>query len=250
MAQNRVVIVTGAGTGMGAAVARRFARDGATVVAVGRRKEKLDEVAATPGIVAHPADVSDLDAVTRLVDRVVGEWGRVDVLVNSAGVPALGSVETITQKTWRTAFAVNVDGIFHTCRAAMPHLRDSRGCVVNIGSVSAFGGDAGLVAYNTAKAAVANLTRAMAVDHAPEVRVNAVHPGLILHTEITAVMDEYPQLAEAFNDRIPFGRGGDPDEIASVVAFLASPEASYITGAQLPVDGGLSAISGQPRLAP
>src|SRR5262245_12650152 len=137
---------------MGAAVARRFAAEDATVVAVGRRKEKLDEVveAAPAGssIAAHPADVTDLPAVTQLVERVVAEWGRIDVLVNCAGAGALGSVETLTPEAWRAAFAINLDSIFHTSREALPYLQDAGGSIVNIGSVSAFGGDKGLAAYN------------------------------------------------------------------------------------------------------
>jgi meso-butanediol dehydrogenase/(S,S)-butanediol dehydrogenase/diacetyl reductase len=249
---DRVVIVTGAGSGIGAATARRFAHEGATVVAVGRRKDKLDElVAAAPSgstIVAHPADVTDLDAVAQLVAWVTGTYDHLDVLVNCAGGPLYGTVETITPQAWREVMAVNLDGVFHTSREAMPHLRKAHGCIVNIGSASAFGGDYGMAAYDAAKAAIANLTRAMAIDHAPDVRVNAVHPGLIMNTDITAVADDYPQIMAAYRERIPFGRGGQPDDIATAVAFLASADASYISGVQLPVDGGLTATSRLPRI--
>src|SRR5690606_15297636 len=193
----RVVVVTGAGSGIGAACALRFAREGATVVAVGRRKDKLDDLVASapsgPVVVARPADVTDLEAVNLLVASVAEEQGRLDVLVNCAGASVFGSVESVTPEEWRRAMAVNLDGVYHTSRAALPHLRRVRGCIVNIGSASALGGDHGMAAYDAAKAAVANLTRAMAVDHAPRVRVNAVHPGLILHTEITEPLEKHPR---------------------------------------------------------
>jgi meso-butanediol dehydrogenase/(S,S)-butanediol dehydrogenase/diacetyl reductase len=118
-----------------------------------------------------------------------------------------------------------------------------------VGSTGGLGGDYGMAAYNAAKGAVVNLTRAMALDHAPQVRVNAVHPGFTLSTGITAGLTGDTPVVRAFAERIPLGRVASPEEIASVVAFLAAPDARYVTGVQIPVDGGLSASSGQPRIA-
>ncbi|MGI5460810.1 SDR family NAD(P)-dependent oxidoreductase [Streptomyces sp. CA-249302] len=248
----RVVVVTGGGSGIGAAVAHRFASEGYAVVIVGRTRDKLRKTAAaapTDGIVlARTADLTVPEEVDALIDSVVTDLGRLDVLVNNAGVPAFGTVETVTPKEWRNAMAINLDAYFHTSHAAIRHLRATRGCIVNVGSTGGLGGDHGMVAYNTAKGAVVNLTRAMALDHAPEVRVNAVHPGFTLNTGITAGATSDLPVVRAFADRIPFGRVAEPEEIAGVVAFLAGPDARYVTGAQIPVDGGLGAANGQPRI--
>ncbi|MEV1084463.1 SDR family oxidoreductase [Streptomyces sp. NPDC050211] len=146
----------------------------------------------------------------------MADLGRLDVLVNNAGAPSLGTVETVTPEEWRGALAINLDALFHTSRASIRHLRDTRGSVINVGSMAALHADYGMVAYSTAKGAVANLTRAMAMDHAPEVRVNAVHPGFTLDTGFTA--------------------GLTPD---SVVAFLTSAEGHWINGKILRANGGM-----------
>ncbi|AEW99646.1 SDR family NAD(P)-dependent oxidoreductase [Streptantibioticus cattleyicolor] len=249
---DRVVVVTGAGEGIGAAVAHRFAADGATVVLVGRTLEKLREAAAAAPdgatVFARTADVTVPDEAEALIASVAADLGRLDVLVNNAGAPAFGTVEAVAPEQWRAAMAVNLDAVYHTSRAAIPHLRRTHGCVVNVGSVSGLGGDYGMAAYNAAKGGMVNLTRAMAVDHAPEVRVNAVHPGFTLNTGITAGLTEDTPAVRSFTERIPFGRVARPEEVAGVVAFLAGPDARYVTGAQIPVDGGLGAASGQPRI--
>ncbi|MFI1764124.1 SDR family NAD(P)-dependent oxidoreductase [Streptomyces sp. NPDC020800] len=248
----RVVVVTGAGSGIGAAVAHRFAAEGAAVVLVGRTREKLDRTAATAPdggtFLARTADLTVPDEVDALIASVVADLGRLDVLVNNAGVPSLGTVETVTPEEWRAVMAIDLDAVYHTSRASIRHLRATGGCIVNVGSTAGLGGDHGMVAYNTAKGALVNLTRAMALDHSPEVRVNAVHPGFTLNTGITAGATPETPLVRAFAERIPFGRVAEPEEVAGVVAFLAGPDARYVTGAQIPVDGGLGAMSGQPRI--
>ncbi|MFI9228072.1 SDR family NAD(P)-dependent oxidoreductase [Streptomyces rimosus] len=248
----KVVIVTGAGSGIGAATAHRFAREGATVVAVGRTEEKLRRtVTGAPDgstVVAHVADISDEAAVTALVEAVTGDHGRLDVLVNNAAVATGGTVEHTDTASWRQIMSVDVDGTFYLSRAAVPHLRAVGGSIVNVGSVSGLGGDWGLAAYNAAKGAVVNLTNAMALDHGAEgIRVNAVHPSLTA-TEMAGPLLADESLVAAFQQRIPMRRPAEPEEVADVIAFLASDDARFVNGVHIPVDGGLSASSGQPRI--
>ena len=145
--------------------------------------------------------------------------------------------------------AVDVDGVFYGCRAAVPHLIKSKGCIVNVSSVSGLGGDWNMSFYNAAKGAVTNFTRALALELGPHgVRVNAVNPGLTL-TGLTAGMDKDAALMAKFRERIPLGRAAQPDDIAGVIAFLASDDARFVNGVNLPVDGGLFASNGQPKQA-
>jgi meso-butanediol dehydrogenase/(S,S)-butanediol dehydrogenase/diacetyl reductase len=246
----KVVVVTGGGTGIGRATAQRFASEGATVVIGGRRQEKLDEVVAeTDGtVVAHQVDVSQVDEVTSLVDTVLQEHGRLDVLVNNAGIGPSGPVPDVTRDDWDSTLAIVLGGVFHASKAALPHLLETGGSIVNVSSVSGVGGDWGGAAYNAAKGGVTNLTRAMALDHAADgVRVNAVAPSFT-RTEMTSGMADDPDLLERFHDRLPPGRPAEPEEVAAVIAFLASEDASFVNGAIIPVDGGLTASNGQPRL--
>jgi meso-butanediol dehydrogenase / (S,S)-butanediol dehydrogenase / diacetyl reductase len=248
----KVVIVTGGGSGIGAAAAHRFAADGATVVIAGRSQDKLDKtVADAPAgstVVAKACDTSDQEAVTRLVDEVAREHGRLDTLVNNAAIARPGTVADLDAETWREVMATDVDGVFYASKAAIDHLRATRGSIVNVGSVSGLGGDWGMAAYNAAKGAVVNLTNAMALDHGPDgVRVNAVHPSLTA-TDMSEGIREDDEVMDKFRDRIPFGRPAEPAEVGDVIAFLASDDARFVNGAHLPVDGGLGASNGQPRM--
>ncbi|MGW6796838.1 SDR family NAD(P)-dependent oxidoreductase [Streptomyces chartreusis] len=258
MAENRftgkVVIVTGGGSGIGAATAHRFAAEGATVVVIGRTRTKLEKVAADAPtgstVVARVGDVSDEEEITRLVEAVAHDHGRLDTLVNNAGICLpLGSVTDIDAAGWRQVMSTDVDGIFFTSRAALPHLRAVGGSIVNVGSASGLGGDWGLVAYNAAKGAVTNLTNAMALDHGAEgVRVNAVHPSMI-STDMVAGFVQSDELSAAALNRVPMGRFGEAAEAAAVITFLASSDASYVNGAHIRVDGGLGASNGNPHVA-
>ncbi|RLU83648.1 3-oxoacyl-ACP reductase [Streptomyces griseocarneus] len=248
----KVVIVTGGGSGIGAATVHRFGREGATVVAVGRTEEKLKRAAAVAPagstVVTRVADVSDETAITAVVAGVAEEYGRLDVLVNNAAIGVAGTVEHTDTATWRQVLGVDVDGVFFASKAALPHLRRVGGCIVNVGSVSGLGADWGLAAYNTAKGALVNLTNAMALDHGHEgVRVNAVHPSLT-RTPVAAPVIENEETLAAFRRRIPMQRPAEPAEVADVIAFLAGPDARFVNGVHIPVDGGLSASSGQPRM--
>lgn len=248
---DKVVVVTGAGSGIGAATAKRFASEGAHVVLVGRRAEKLQEVASQlPGAehLVRPTDVANAQDVEQLFKDVAKRYGRLDVLVNNAGVATQGKITDASLDDWRKVIGIDLDGVFHCVRSALPALIASKGNIVNLSSVSGLGGDWGMSIYNAAKGAVTNFTRALAMDHGADgVRVNAVCPSMTL-TEMTDGMLDNQALMDKFKERIPLGRPAQPEDIGDVIAFLASDDARFITGVNLPVDGGLSASNGQPRL--
>ena len=250
--KDKVVIVTGAGSGIGAATARRFSAEGARVVVADLSADTLAAtVADLPAerTLAQPADVSRFADVEALVDATVERFGRIDVLVNNAGIAVQGMVTEASLDDWTRVLATNVSGVFHGVRAAIPHLLKTRGCVVNTSSVSGLGGDWEMSFYNASKGAVSNFTRALALDYGKQgVRVNAVAPSLTF-TGMTEDIKADPVLLAKFAERIPLGRGAEPEEIASVIAFLASDDARFITGVVLPVDGGVSASNGQPPQA-
>jgi len=246
---NKVVIVTGAGSGIGAAAARRFAAEGASVVLAGRTRSKLDTVAGDlpeDRRLVQVTDVSHFEQVEALVRAAVDRFGRLDVMVNNAGVAAEGRATEASLDDWRSVMSIDLDGVFFGARAALPHLIRSKGCIVNTASVSGLGADWKLSFYNAAKGGVVNLTRSLALDYGRDgVRVNAVCPTLT-RTDLTAEMFKDEALLDKFRERIALGRTAEPDDIAGAIAFLASDDARFVTGVNLPVDGGLSASNGQP----
>ncbi|MGY8711467.1 SDR family oxidoreductase [Bradyrhizobium sp. 18BD] len=246
--KDKVVIITGAGSGIGAAAARRFHAEGALVVLNGRREFKLTEVGATLGsdrCMIRP-DVSIATDVDGLVADVVRQTGRIDVLVNNAGTGIIGDFVNAPVQNWRDQFAVNVDGVFNMMRAALPHLIKCRGSIINVSSLSGLGGDVGLSFYNATKGAVSNLTRSLAREFGPKgVRINAVCPSLTLTDLTMPIAEQYPELLARLVERIPLGRAAQSEEIASVIAFLASDDASFVNGVNLPVDGGMDGSTGQ-----
>ncbi|SDV51173.1 SDR family NAD(P)-dependent oxidoreductase [Chitinasiproducens palmae] len=249
---NKVIIVTGAGSGIGEASARRFSAEGAAVVLVGRTRDKLERVAAdlpSERTLVHDADVSQLAQVETMIAATVSRFGHVDVLVNNAGVAPTGRIDEASVEDWRSVMSSDLDGVFYCTRAAIRHLIASRGNIINVSSVSGLGGDWGMSFYNAAKGAVTNFTRSLAMDHGRDgVRVNAVCPSLTI-TDLTQDMLDDKALMARFEERIPLGRAAQPDDIASVIAFLASDDARFVTGVNLPVDGGLTASNGQPKQA-
>lgn len=245
----KVVVVTGAGSGIGAAAARLFVAEGAAVVVVDRHQESVDDVVsglASEQALGMQADVSNLESVEALIDAVLARFGRIDVLVNNAGIHVAGSVLDSSLDDWRRISSIDIDGVVFMSKTALPHLIKTRGTIVNTSSVSGLRADWGAAYYNAAKGAVSNLTRAMALDHGGAgVRVNAVAPGLV-RTGLTAYLPQ--EILDAFDRRNPLGRIAEPEEIAVVMLFLASDEASFVNGAIIPVDGGTSASNGQPSI--
>ncbi|GAA4218228.1 meso-butanediol dehydrogenase/(S,S)-butanediol dehydrogenase/diacetyl reductase [Sagittula marina] len=248
--ENKTVIVTGASSGIGAATAKRFGREGANVVLVSRSEDKLKRVASNiPNAKVVAADVGNKEDAKRVIDEAQSAFGSVDVLVNNAGVVTTGTIDEVDEDGWDTVINTDLTGVFHMTKAAWPALKASKGNVVNTSSVSGTGGDWGMFAYNAAKGGVTNMTRALALDAATSgVRVNAVNPSLT-RSELTDGMFDNDDLMKKFTDRIPLGRAAEPEDIADVIAFLASDDARFVNGVNLPVDGGLSASNGQPNQA-
>jgi NAD(P)-dependent dehydrogenase (short-subunit alcohol dehydrogenase family) len=247
----KVAIVTGCGRGIGRAIVERFAAEGAAVVGTqrtpGEGRELCAELAAR-GAEADfvPADVRDPAAVGRVVEHTLERFGRLDVLVNNAAVGLLRSVVDTTDEQYTEVLDTNLRGIFVWCRAALPPMLDAgSGSVVNIGSVAATVGFADDAAYCASKGAVLALTKQMAIDYSRRgVRVNCISPGFIETDQMTAYLASHvdPDARRAELDRLhPIGRVGRPAEVAAVAAFLASDDASFVTGADVVVDGGLLA---------
>jgi len=247
----KVVVVTGAASGIGEGAARRFAAEGARLVLGDRDAAGLERVAGDLGgdVVWCVVDVADMSDCERLVALATERFGTIDVLINDAGVDHLGKLDEGDLSAFTKVIETDLYGVVQMSRAAIAALRASKGCIVNVSSVSGLGGDWNHSFYCAAKGAVTNFTRALAMDEARSgVRVNAVNPSLT-YTALTEGMKEQPELIAKFEERIPMGRGAQPDDIAGAIAFLASEDAHYITGVNLPVDGGLSASNGQPPLS-
>jgi NAD(P)-dependent dehydrogenase (short-subunit alcohol dehydrogenase family) len=243
---NRVAVVTGGASGMGAATARRLATAGAAVLIVDRNAELARTAAIAIGA-GEPmvGDVGDSAFCDASVAEAVSRHGQLDVLVNAAGVIVRASGVETSDEQWARIMGVNVSGTFFMCRAALKTMKaQGSGAIVNFGSIWGDLGSAGVAAYCASKGAVHNLTRALALDHAADgIRVNAVCPGevntpMLQSERAEAVTD---QLLAQIAATVPMGRLADPDEIAKVVCFLASGDASYMTGAMVSVDAGYGA---------
>lgn len=246
----KVVLITGAASGIGAACARRFGSEGARLALADLRQDVLAASAqklnlGPDRLLTESFDVSDPAAISAFIEKAVSAFGRLDALVNNAGIAAFGRVTELSDADWRKVIAVDLDAVFYGSRAAIPHLARTRGSIVNTASISGLYGDYGLSAYNAAKGGVVNLTRAMAIDHAQDgVRVNAICPGIV-RTDLTAALTADEDFMAEWRRLVPMGRAADPEEMASAVAFLASDDASYVTGHCLVVDGGVTAATGQ-----
>ena len=243
----RVALVTGGTRGIGLATGAALAAQGARVVLMGRDTQRGAEIVdGLDGVSFVAGDVRSASDVGAAVAAAVDLHGRLDVLVNSAGIIYRSrTVEAHTEEEWDATFDINVKGTFLMCRAAMPALRAARGTIVNVASYVGLVGFAGAAAYAASKAAVVNLTRTLALDHAHEgIRVNCVCPGSVdtdMIRSALAATGDVEAATKAWAGKHPLGRIATAQEIAATILFLASDDASFVTGAALPVDGGITA---------
>ncbi len=242
--EGKVAIVTGGANGIGAATAARLVGEGARVMIA----DMAEPAAAGDNLRYTRTDVSSAADIAALVAATLATWGKLDILVNNAGVGFLSNTVETAEEDWDRVFAVNTRAIYLACKVAIPEMRKGGGgAIVNVASISGLGGDYGMAAYNASKGAVVNYTRSLAVDCAAHaIRVNAVCPGLVATDMAT------PALADSADrdfwfERIPIGRAARPEELAAAIAFLASDDASYMTGSIVAVDGGATAHTGQPN---
>ncbi|MET0546266.1 MAG: glucose 1-dehydrogenase [Caulobacterales bacterium] len=246
--QNKAAVVTGAASGMGAAMAHRFRAEGAEVILTDVQKEKGEAVARACGgiFIAHDVSTPEgWDAVGKLVDS---KFGRLDILVNNAGIMSGQSIETTDMATWRRVLGVNLDGPMLGAQMAIPRMRKDRGgkggAIINIASTTSYAALAGDLAYTSSKSAVRLLTKSIAVwcaRNGTEIRCNSIHPGATRTAITDPFLDAAPDREAALGELAamsPFNRIGQPEDIAAVATFLASDEASFVTGSEYLCDGG------------
>jgi len=244
---NRVALITGGNRGIGLAVARLFAKEGAKVMLFARDQTRGEaEAVLIPNAKFVQGDVTQAKDCQHAVKESIKIFGGLDILVNCAGIIYRNrTVEQTTEEEWDATFDVNVKGTFLMCKHAMSALRERKGCIVNLSSYVGMVGFRGASAYAASKAAIINLTRSMALDHAREgVRVNAVCPGSVDTEMIHTAWKKFGDVEEAqrlWAEKHPLGRIAQPEEVAQAVLFLASDDASFITGTALAVDGGILA---------
>jgi NAD(P)-dependent dehydrogenase (short-subunit alcohol dehydrogenase family) len=257
MTEPRTIVITGAGTGIGAACARLYAAESAHVVLIGRRREPLEQVAGETGGLVLVGDAACPDTWAGFVEQIRQRFGRIDVLLACAGGHGVGSATDTSPQTWEAALRSNLDSAFYSARACLPLLLESGGNIVLMGSIASLAAGPEVCGYTTAKHALLGLNRSLARDYGPHgVRVNAVCPGWVrtpmADEEMQPLMDFHGETLQHAYDRVcadvPLRRPASAEEIARVCRFLASSEASIITGAALVADGG-SSIVDVPTLA-
>lgn len=241
--RSKRVVISGGGSGIGLEVARRVVADGGRAALLGRREEPLVAAAKELGeaAIACPCDVADESAVRAVADQVRSSWGAADGLVNNAGIAPMATLSETDTELWESTFAINVRGPFLLCRELGPLLRDGDlPAVVNVSSNLAAKAIPGMAAYNASKAALNQMTRSLALEWAPVVRVNCVMPGVVdtpIHATRGMSSDDVREMGAIH----PLGRVGSPSDIAELIVFLLSERASWMTGAVIPIDGGVMA---------
>ncbi|ELY58714.1 SDR family NAD(P)-dependent oxidoreductase [Natronolimnohabitans innermongolicus] len=242
MLTEKTAIVTGGAVGIGRAVTERFLEEGATVVIADIDEDTGTTVADELGCQFERCDVREYEQVETVVETTVDEFGGLDIVVNNAGIGSETSVEEMELEEWKQVIETNLDGVMHGTKAAMPHLMESNGCIINFGSIYGLVGGKGAASYSAAKGGVVNFTQQVAVDYADQgVRVNSICPGFV-ETPMTKDLLEDERFYNYLEQKTPMDRHGQPEEIAPMAAFLASDDASFITGANIPVDGGWTAF--------
>jgi meso-butanediol dehydrogenase / (S,S)-butanediol dehydrogenase / diacetyl reductase len=245
--ENRVILVTGAGSGIGAATVRRLFEEGATILAADIRKDDIDKVVAefagSGRVHGAVVDVSNRGETQAFVADALRRFGKLDGLVNSAGIRGVGNILDTDPEVWEKVLAVNLRGAFNMCQAFARAMTEAKtpAAIVNLSSSAGIRGVPNRLPYAASKYGVIGITQTMALELGPyNIRVNAVVPGMI-RTPMTASMFVDPENAKRIRAAHPLGREGQPEEIASVIAFLLSDDASFVTGVALPIDGGKSA---------
>ncbi len=243
----KIVLVTGASSGIGKATASLFAQKGSTVYAVGRNEKELaalrDGVESKRGSVKiHLADVTEFSQIDRMVSEIVQAYGQIDVLVNSAGIIKNGTIEDTTLDNWDKMMNINLRSVFYLMQKCIPHMETAKGNIVNVSSVAGTRSFPNVLAYAVSKAAVDQLTRCSALELAAKgIRVNAVNPGVVvtnLHTRSGMDAEAYGAFLERSKETHPIGRPGTAAEVAELIYYLASDKAGWITGATYEIDGG------------
>lgn len=254
--QGKISVITGGTSGIGLATVERFAEEGAKVIFCGRREDKGKQIEEElngknyPGSIRFfKCDVSKEEDIRALADFVKKEYGNCEVLFNNAGVHLAGKLHETKPADWDRLMSIDVRGVYLANYYFLPQMLEAQyGTIVNMASISGLFAEEALSAYNTAKGAIVNMTRNMALDYAKDgIRVNAVCPG-ITYTEISKyTFDHVPGSEQAFIDCVPIKRIADPVEIANVVVFLASRKCDFMTGVNIPIDGGVSVQTGHPN---
>jgi len=243
----KVAVITGGNAGIGEAIAKVFAREGASVVITGRRQGELDRVVSDivkeqGKAFAVAGSVTDEPHVQETVRRAVQQFGQLDILINNAGVGDFGKrLHEIDDATWAQVLNVNLTGVFRMMRAVLPQMiKQGKGAIINISSIASLVGLPTLPAYAASKGAIDAMTRALAVDYAREgIRCNVVNPGLI-DTPMAAPLMNNPEQLNTILSHYPIRRAGKPEEVANMVLYLVSDEATWVTGGTFPIDGGMT----------